>query len=59
MEDFAFAEKWKKEVSSDCKLLMQPEYSQFNKMAPLMVEYVKANPEWAISLQSHKYLNIP
>ncbi len=59
MEDFAFAEKWKKEVSSDCKLLMQPEYSQFNKMAPLMVEYIKAHPEWAISLQSHKYLNIP
>ncbi|HKK60366.1 MAG TPA: 7-carboxy-7-deazaguanine synthase QueE [Salinivirga sp.] len=57
--DFDFAEQWKKEVSAECKLLLQPEYSQFKKMAPSMVEYVKAHPEWNISLQSHKYLDIP
>jgi 7-carboxy-7-deazaguanine synthase len=57
--DFAFAEKWKSMIGDDCKLLLQPEFSQFDKMAPKMVEYVKFNPEWNISLQSHKYLNIP
>mgnify|MGYP001252810971 CR=1 FL=1 len=57
--DFEFAEKWKSQVNKDCKLLLQPEYSQFDKMAPKMVEYVKNNPDWNISLQSHKYLNIP
>ncbi len=58
-EDFAFAEKWKDEVSDRCRLLLQPEYSQFEKMAPIMVEYVKNHPEWSISLQAHKYLDIP
>lgn len=57
--DFDFAELWKSEVNSNCKLLLQPEYSKFDKIAPKMVEYIKNNPEWNISLQSHKYLNIP
>lgn len=58
-DDFTFAEKWKDKVPKTCKLLLQPEYSQFNKMAPLMVEYAKNHPEWQISLQAHKFLDIP
>jgi organic radical activating enzyme len=57
--DFEFAQKWKTKVSETCKLLLQPEYSQFNKMTHKMVDFVKNNPEWNISLQLHKYLNIP
>lgn len=57
--DFKFAQKWISKVSANCKLLIQPEYSQFDKMTPKMVDFVKNNPEWNISLQSHKYLNIP
>jgi 7-carboxy-7-deazaguanine synthase len=57
--DFEFANKWKSTVSKKCKLLLQPEFSQFEKMTPKMVDFVKNNPEWNISLQSHKYLDIP
>jgi hypothetical protein len=28
-------------------------------MLPLIVEFVKANPKWQVSLQIHKYMNIP
>lgn len=58
-DDFAFAEKWKTQVGEHCKLLLQPEYSQFHQVAPEMVEYIKKHPEWTISLQLHKQLHIP
>ncbi len=57
--DFAWAEKHAAMVNADCKLLLQPEYSKFNVVTPLIVDYVKANPQWQISLQTHKFLNIP
>jgi len=57
--DFEWAEQHRLLVSRGCKLFLQPEYSVFNKVAPLIVEYVKANPVWNISLQAHKVLNIP
>lgn len=57
--DFAWAEEHAKKVDSKCKLLLQPEWSKRDEMAPLIVEYVKENPKWNISLQSHKYLQIP
>lgn len=57
--DFAFAEQNAKLVSSNCKLFLQPEWSKSKEMTPLIVEYVMNNPHWEISLQTHKYLNIP
>jgi 7-carboxy-7-deazaguanine synthase len=57
--DFKWAEENSKEVKPTCKLFLQPEYDQFNKVMPLIIEYVKANPEWQVSLQSHKVMNIP
>ena len=42
-----------------CSLFLQPEWSKREQMMPLVVEHVKANPRWTISLQTHKYLNIP
>ena len=41
------------------KLFLQPEWSKSKEMTPLIVEYVMNNPQWEISLQTHKYLNIP
>jgi len=38
---------------------MQPEWSKKDEMIPLMVEYVMKNPKWKMSLQTHKYMNIP
>ena len=57
--DFDFAEKQASKVNSDCILYMQPEWSRKDKVIPLIVEYVMQNPKWKVSLQTHKYLNIP
>jgi organic radical activating enzyme len=57
--DFKFAEKYAKLVNKDCQLLLQPEWSKKDSMQPLIVDYIKENPQWRISLQTHKYLEIP
>ena len=57
--DFGFAESFAKEMRTDCKLLLQPEWSKSEKMVPQIIEYVKANPKWQVSLQTHKYMDIP
>ncbi len=57
--DFAWAESFRKKVRSDCILSLQPEWSRVNKIMPMMVDYIKENPSWKISLQIHKYINVP
>ena len=57
--DFKFAEEHAAKVSQDCELYLQPEWSKRNEITELIVEYVMKNPKWKISLQTHKYLNIP
>ncbi|GAA0873472.1 7-carboxy-7-deazaguanine synthase QueE [Gangjinia marincola] len=57
--DFAFAEEQAKKVNQNCKLFLQPEWSKREKMMPKMIDYVMQNPKWIMSLQTHKYLNIP
>jgi 7-carboxy-7-deazaguanine synthase len=57
--DFEFAEKYAELVSPGCKLYLQPEWSKAKVVTPLIIEYVMANPKWEISLQTHKFLNIP
>lgn len=57
--DFIFAEEQAAEVGENCILYLQPEWSVRDKMVPLIVDYVMKNPKWKVSLQTHKYLNIP
>ena len=57
--DFKFAEEQASKVNEKCELFLQPEWSNREKMIPLIVDYVMKNPKWKISLQTHKYLNIP
>jgi organic radical activating enzyme len=57
--DFKFAEQQAEKVSGNCHLYLQPEWSKRDKMMPLIVDYVKQNPKWRVSLQSHKYLEVP
>ncbi|WP_222984848.1 7-carboxy-7-deazaguanine synthase QueE [Flagellimonas meishanensis] len=57
--DFVFAEEQATKVGKDCILYLQPEWSVRDKMVPLIVDYVMKNPKWKVSLQTHKYLNIP
>jgi organic radical activating enzyme len=57
--DLAWAETFQSRMRPDCKLYLQPEWSKEKEMLPLIIEYVKAHPRWRISLQIHKYMNIP
>jgi organic radical activating enzyme len=57
--DFDFAEQHAALVNNDCVLLLQPEWSRMQEMTPLIVEYVKQHPQWRVSLQTHKYMEIP
>jgi 7-carboxy-7-deazaguanine synthase len=57
--DFIFAEEQAELVNDDAILFLQPEWSKKEEMTPLIVDYVMKNPKWRVSLQTHKYLNIP
>ncbi|MFB9862688.1 7-carboxy-7-deazaguanine synthase QueE [Rufibacter immobilis] len=57
--DFAWAEEHAAQVGPNTRLYLQPEWSKAPQMMPLIVDYVKENPKWRISLQTHKFLNIP
>jgi len=57
--DFVFAEEQAEKVNADAILFLQPEWSKKEIITPLIVDYVMKNPKWRISLQTHKYLNIP
>lgn len=57
--DFKWAESHADKVNKEAKLFLQVEWSRREKLMPLIVDYVKANPKWRISVQSHKYINVP
>jgi organic radical activating enzyme len=57
--DFAWAEEYAAKVSAGCKLYLQPEWDKAAIVTPLIIEYIKSNPKWELSLQIHKYINVP
>jgi 7-carboxy-7-deazaguanine synthase len=57
--DFNWAEEFEALVKPECELFLQPEWSKEKEMLPLITDYVKSNPQWKVSLQIHKYMNIP
>lgn len=57
--DIDWAVSFVKDLKKDCRLFLQPEWSKAEQVTPLIIDFVKANPQWHISLQTHKYLNIP
>jgi 7-carboxy-7-deazaguanine synthase len=46
-------------VNKNCKLYLQPEWDKALTIMPLMVDFIKTNPQWQMSLQTHKYINVP
>jgi 7-carboxy-7-deazaguanine synthase len=58
-DDFEWAEENAKKVKSNCKLYLQPEWSAYKKIIPSIVDYAMQNPKWQVSLQAHKFMNIP
>jgi len=57
--DFEWAESFAKQVSPTCKLYLQPEWDKKEQVTPLIIDYIKAHPQWQLSLQIHKYINVP
>jgi organic radical activating enzyme len=57
--DFAWAEKYAAQVPTGCKLYLQPEWEKSAVVTPLIIEYIKQNPQWEFSLQIHKYIHVP
>ena len=57
--DFAWAEEHAQSVGPDCMLYLQPEWSKSDEMLPLIIDYIQSNPRWILSLQTHKFINIP
>ncbi|MFM7668493.1 MAG: 7-carboxy-7-deazaguanine synthase QueE [Bacteroidota bacterium] len=57
--DFKWAIEHQQKVNSDCLLYLQPEWSKLVEITPLIVDFIKENPKWNLSLQNHKYINIP
>lgn len=57
--DFDWAEQYAAQVSPNCKLYLQPEWDKAQQNTPLIIDYIKANPKWELSLQIHKYINVP
>lgn len=58
-DDFRWAEKNAQLVNENCILFLQPEWSRAKEMMPLITDYAMQHPKWNISLQTHKYMNIP
>lgn len=57
--DFKWAETYAGKMNGHCMLFLQPEWSRVAQMTPLIVEYIKNNPRWQLSLQIHKYIDVP
>ena len=57
--DFRWGEDHAAQVSSTCRLYLQPEWSREKQMLPLMIDYIKAYPKWGLCIQVHKYINVP
>ncbi|MBP3192922.1 7-carboxy-7-deazaguanine synthase QueE [Natronogracilivirga saccharolytica] len=57
-KDLIYAEKNAAECPAGTLKMLQPEWDT-PESVPLIVKYVKENPDWRISLQTHKLLNVP
>ena len=57
--DFKWAQIQSKKVKKSCKLFLQPEWSKKQEILPEIVNFVSNNIQWSISLQTHKYMNLP
>ena len=57
--DFEWAEIYAAKVNPNCKLYLQPEWDKAALVTPFIIDYIKSNPQWELSLQIHKYINVP
>ena len=58
-DDLLWAEENRLLVTEQCKLYLQPEWSVREDLLLYIIRYIKENPHWSLSLQTHKFINIP
>ncbi len=58
-DDLDWAAENAARVPENCKLFLQPEWSVFRSVTPVIVNFIKQNPRWSLSLQTHKFIRIP
>lgn len=57
--DLEWAEAEAAKVRADCKLFLQPQWGRVERSSELILSYIHRHPKWRISLQLHKYLDLP
>ncbi len=57
-DDLTFAKQNAKYVEKDCILFLQPEWSKKEKVMPMISKFMLENPNWRLSIQTHKYLGM-
>jgi organic radical activating enzyme len=57
--DLRWAKEFEAKMHKNCKLYIQPEWDYRNEMTKLCIDFIKENPNWSLSLQTHKYIDIP
>lgn len=57
-DDLTFAKQNAKYVEKDCILYLQPEWSKKEKVMPMISKFMLENPNWRLSIQTHKYLGM-
>ncbi|MFP4065020.1 MAG: 7-carboxy-7-deazaguanine synthase QueE [Bacteroidales bacterium] len=58
-DDLEWAERNAERVKQNCRLYLQPEWSRYTEILPVIVDYIKAHPQWMVSIQAHKFMRIP
>ena len=56
--DFRWAEYLLGQIKNKPELILQAEWSKSEIINPKILDYIKSNPKWRISLQTHKYLHV-
>ena len=57
--DLRWAQKHANKLEKSCACYLQPEWSKQDELMPLILDFIKANPRWQLSLQTHKFIDIP
>lgn len=57
--DFDWAETYAAQVTPSCRRYLQPEWDKRDTVTPQIIDYIKSHPQWELSLQVHKYINVP
>lgn len=56
--DLRWSKEMEEKMSKESSLYIQPEWEVRKEMEPLCIDFIKENPRWRLSLQTHKYLGI-